>query len=83
MKLETARQILDAALAHARAHAFKPIAIAVLDARGAVRAFVAEDGTSLHRGDVAIGKAYGAIALGIPSRAIGKRAEAQAYFVAA
>lgn len=83
MKLETARQILDAAQAKARALSLKPLAIAVLDARGAVRAFIAEDGASLHRGDVAIGKAYGAIALGIPSRAIGERAEQQAYFVAA
>ncbi len=83
MHLSTARTILDAAQAHARAHDFKPLAIAVLDPRGAVRAFIAEDGASLHRGDVAIGKAYGAIALGIPSRSIGKRAEQQAYFVAA
>lgn len=83
MKLAIARTILDAAQAKARAHNMKPLAIAVLDPRGAVRAFIAEDGTSLHRGDVAIGKAYGAISLGIPSRSIGERAEKQAYFVAA
>ena len=68
MKLETARIILQAAQDKARAENMKPLAIAVLDTRGAVRAFIAEDGTSLHRGDVAIGKAYGAISLGIPSR---------------
>ena len=83
MHLETARTILQAAQDKARAENMKPLAIAVLDARGAVRAFIAEDGTSLHRGDVAIGKAYGAISLGIPSRSIGERAEKQAYFVAA
>ena len=83
MKLETARIILQAAQDKARAENMKPLAIAVLDTRGAVRAFIAEDGTSLHRGDVAIGKAYGAISLGIPSRSIGERAEKQAYFVAA
>lgn len=83
MHLETARTILQAAQDKARAENMKPLAIAVLDPRGAVRAFIAEDGTSLHRGDVAIGKAYGAIALGIPSRSIGERAEKQAYFVAA
>ncbi len=83
MKLATARTILDAAQAKARSENMKPLAIAVLDPRGAVRAFIAEDGTSLHRGDVAIGKAYGAISLGIPSRSIGERAEKQAYFVAA
>lgn len=83
MHLETARTILQAAQDKARAENMKPLAIAILDNRGAVRAFIAEDGTSLHRGDVAIGKAYGAIALGIPSRSIGERAEKQAYFVAA
>ncbi|MCH9807420.1 MAG: heme-binding protein [Alphaproteobacteria bacterium] len=83
MKLDTARTIVDAAQKKAREMGLKPLAITVLDARGAVRAFIAEDGTSLHRGDVAIGKAYGAISLGIPSRAIGERAEKQAYFVAA
>ncbi len=48
-----------------------------------VRALATEDGTSLHRPDIAIGKAYGAIALGVSSRALGERAEAQAYFIAA
>lgn len=83
MKLEVAETILGAARRHARAQGLKPLAIAVLDARGAVRALVAEDGASLHRADVAIGKAYGSIATGVPSRALGQRAESQAYFVAA
>jgi len=83
MQLETAEKILQAARAHARARHMKPLAIAVLDARGVVRAMIAEDGTSLHRPDVAIGKAYGSIAMGVPSRALGERAETQAYFVAA
>jgi uncharacterized protein GlcG (DUF336 family) len=83
MKLEIARTILDAAQKKARELGLKPVAVSVLDHRGAVRAFIAEDGTSLHRGDIATGKAYGAISLGIPSRSIGNRAEQQAYFVAA
>jgi len=83
MKLETARRIVDEAQRLARAEGMKPLAIAVLDARGAVRAMIAEDGTSLHRADVAIGKAYGGIALGMSSRAIWQRAEKQPYFVAA
>ncbi len=83
MKLDTARTILDAAYAKARENEMKPLAIAVLDSRGAVRAMIAEDGTSLHRADVAIGKAYGAIAMGLPSRLLGERAEKQAYFIAA
>jgi uncharacterized protein GlcG (DUF336 family) len=59
----------------------KPIAVAVLDERGCLRAFAAQDGTSLLRGDVAQGKAYGALALGMGSRAIFKRAQEQGFFV--
>ena len=44
---------------------------------------VAEDGTSLKRTEIAHGKAHGALALGMGSRAIAKRAAKQDYFVAA
>lgn len=81
MTLSIARRMVDEALAKARERALKPLAVAVLDVRGCLVAFAAEDGTSLLRGDVARGKAYGALALGMGSRAIFKRAQEQAYFV--
>jgi uncharacterized protein GlcG (DUF336 family) len=83
LDLGTARKMLDTALAHAVAHNFKPMAIAVLDARGALKAFVAQDGTSLKRGEIAIGKAHGALAMGLGTRALMKRAETQPYFITA
>ena len=83
MKLEMAQKIVAAALAAARAQNFKPLAVAVLDARGAVKAFAAEDGTSLKRAEIATGKAHGAIAMGLGSRAIGKMAAERPHFVAA
>lgn len=83
LDLWTAKKTLDAALAHAVAHNFKPMAIAVLDARGALKAFVAQDGTSLKRGEIAICKAHGALAMGLGTRALMKRAETQPYFIAA
>ncbi|MEO1399092.1 MAG: heme-binding protein [Pseudomonadota bacterium] len=83
MQLEIAEKILAASRAKAREMGLKPLAITVLDARGALRTMIAEDGASLHRADVAIGKAYGAISMGVSSRALGERAEKQAYFVAA
>ena len=83
LDLETAQKILDTALAHAVAHKFKPMAIAVLDARGAMKAFVAQDGTSLKRAEIAVGKAHGALAMGMGTRALVKRAETQPYFIAA
>ena len=79
--LDIARTILDAALAKSVELKLKPLAIAVLDPRGCMVAFAAQDGTSLLRGEVARGKAYGALALGIGSRAIFKRAQEQAFFV--
>jgi len=83
MNLADAQKILAAALAFAEAQKFKPMAVGVLDARGALVAFAAQDGTSLKRGEIALGKANGALALGMGSRALMKRAETQAYFIAA
>jgi uncharacterized protein GlcG (DUF336 family) len=83
LTLAAARTILDAAQAEARAKGMKPLAIAVLDARGSLKAFLAEDGTPLKRGEVAIGKAHGAVSLGVSSRALGKMAAERPHFVAA
>ncbi len=81
LSLDTARQIIDNAVAKSAELKLKPLAIAVLDVRGCIKAMMAQDGTSLLRTDVAHGKAYGALALGMGSRAIFKRAQDQAYFV--
>ncbi len=51
--LDAARRIVDAALAKAAALALKPLAVAVLDARGCLKAFAAQDGTSLLRAEIA------------------------------
>ncbi len=83
LDLKTAQTLVAAALQHAREFRMKPLVVVVLDARGAVKAAAAEDGTSLKRFEIAHGKAYGALSLGIGSRSIGKRAQDQAYFVAA
>src|ERR1700712_5948666 len=83
LSLDIARKILDAALAKAIEKKLKPMAITVLDARGTVKAALAQDGTSLMRNEIAFGKAYGALSLGMGSRAIFKRANEQPYFIAA
>ena len=46
-------------------------------------AYGAEDGTALRRADIAIGKAYGALSMGVGSRTLGKRAEERPHFIAA
>ena len=83
LTLSQAQTIVEAALADARRMSLKPMVVAVLDARGATKALAAEDGTSLKRAEIAHGKAHGALALGMGSRSIAKRAVEQAYFVAA
>jgi uncharacterized protein GlcG (DUF336 family) len=81
LSLETVQKIIDRALAEGTARKLKPLAVAVLDPRGAMKAFAAQDGTSLMRGEIAHGKAYGALALGMGSRALFKRAGEQPYFI--
>ncbi len=83
LTLDAARRIIDTALAAARKEAMKPLAVAVVDARGALVAFAAEDGSSLKRETVARGKADGAIGLGVSSRVIAKMAVERPHFVAA
>ena len=81
LTLDVARKILDTALAKGVEKKLKPLVVAVLDARGCVKVSAAQDGTSLLRGEIAHGKAYGALALGMGSRALFQRAQEQAYFI--
>jgi uncharacterized protein GlcG (DUF336 family) len=83
LSLDHARTILDVALKTGAEKQLKPLAVVVLDARGALKAFAAQDGTSLKRGEIARGKADGALAMGIGSRAVTKMAAERPAFVAA
>ena len=79
--LKTARTIIAAALKAAADQGFKPLTVAVLDAGGALIALERSDGSSRMRPEIAMGKANGAIALGMGSRSIFKRAEQQPFFI--
>ena len=81
LTLDVARKILDTALAKGVEKKLKPLVVTVLDARGCVKISAAQDGTSLLRSEIAHGKAYGALAMGMGSRALFQRAQEQAYFV--
>jgi uncharacterized protein GlcG (DUF336 family) len=81
LTLDVARKILDAALAKAVEKKLKPLCITILDARGVTKMTAAQDGTSLMREEIANGKAYGALAMGMGSRALFQRAQEQAYFI--
>jgi uncharacterized protein GlcG (DUF336 family) len=79
--LKQAQAIIEGALAHARAAQLMPLLVLVLDARAVPKALAAEDETSRGRYDIAHGKANGALAMGVGSRALGKRAESQPGFM--
>lgn len=83
LTLDTARSIVAGARAAGAEHGFKPLTVVVLDAGGHVVAVEREDGSSTKRFEIAFGKAHGAIALGLGSRALMARAEQQPYFIAA
>ncbi|WP_366656051.1 heme-binding protein [Fodinicurvata sp. EGI_FJ10296] len=83
LSLDQARTIVSRALAHGRELKLKPLSVIMLDSRGALKAAESEDGVSLKRAEIAHGKAYGALALGMGSRALDKRAQDQAYFMSA
>lgn len=83
MRLDVARQLIAEARAAGARRELKPLAVVALDAGGQIRAFEREDGTSNARFEIAFGKANGALALGLGSRALMARAEQQPYFIAA
>lgn len=83
LTLEAAQAIVTAALKQGRANNLKPLAIVVLDARGAPKAFAAEDKTSLKRYEIAHGKAYACLALGQGSRTVNKNVMERPHFGAA
>jgi uncharacterized protein GlcG (DUF336 family) len=81
LTLDVARKILDTALAKGVEKKLKPLVVTVLDVRGCVKISAAQDGTSLLRSEIAHGKAYGALAMGMGSRALFQRAQEQTYFI--
>lgn len=83
LTLAAARTLLDAAFAEAAQRKLKPLSIVVLDARGAIQAAMTQDGASLMRWRIAMGKAQAALGMGVGSRAIGAMAVERPHFVGA
>lgn len=83
LSLDEAKTIIAKAFDKAAELGLKPLAVTVLDTGGHIKAIERQDGASFHRPEVGLGKAYGALTLGLGSRAIFNRAEQQAYFVTA
>ena len=81
--LETAQAMITSILADARAKNMPPMTVVVVDAAGDMVALAREDGASTLRPKIAHGKANGAIAMGLGSRALFERAKQQPYFIEA
>lgn len=82
LTLEQAVTIAEATLASGRAAGYKPLTVAVLDAGGNVKVLHRDDGSDILRPDIAIGKAWGALGMGMSSRALGDLAAERPQFAA-
>lgn len=80
--LAQAQSIITNTLAYGAAAKMKPLGIVVLDARGSVKAASIADGSSLARFDIARGKAKGALAFNVGTRALEKTAKDRPHFFA-
>src|ERR1700751_1715924 len=83
LTLSQASTILDVALKTGRDANFAPLSVAVLDAGGHLVAFKREDKSGILRFDIAFGKAWGALGMGLGSRTLAGRAPNRPAFSAA
>ena len=83
LTLEKANIICARAIAHARENKIRPLCIAVLDDGGNLKALHRDDGASLLRPTIAVGKAWGAIGMGESSRHLGNRLKEMPAFLGA
>ena len=73
LSLAQAAAILDECLAVRQKEGLLPLAVAVLDAGGQLVAFKREDGCGVLRYDIAFGKAWAALGMGMSTRLIRDR----------
>lgn len=83
LPLAKANLIIGKALQLGRDANLLPLTVVVLDAGGKMVAMQCEDGSGLIRFEVAFGKAYGALGMGISSRLIRDRLKERPTFQAA
>jgi uncharacterized protein GlcG (DUF336 family) len=79
--LAQASTIVDVALKKGRELNLKPLVVAVLDAGGHLVAYKREDKSPILRFQIATGKAYGALGMGMGSRGLFERSQKNPIFV--
>jgi len=75
LTLNQANYIIEAALKRSNEQGYKPMAVVVLDEAGHVKSSQRQDGASMFRIEVATGKAWGAVGMGVASRVLAERAK--------
>jgi len=83
LTLSAANCIADKALEKGRELKFSPLTVVVLDAGGQIKVVKRDDGSSLLRFEIAMGKAWGTLGMGFGGREIARRAVKQAGFYSA
>ena len=83
LTLDQATIIADRALAEGRALRLQPLTVAVLDSGGQLKLLKREDGSSLLRPEIAVGKAWGVLGMGFGGRELARRAAAAPLFMQA
>ena len=81
LSFEEAITIIEATFAAAKKCKCRPMSAIVLDAGGRVKAFQKQDGASMLRFEICYGKAYGALALGRPSKLVLQKARKKPLFM--
>jgi uncharacterized protein GlcG (DUF336 family) len=81
LTLDTAVAIARAVVDRGREASMKPLTVALLDSGGHIKVLLRDDGASLLREKIAVAKAYGALGMGIPSRALAEMADQRPLFV--
>ena len=79
--LSQADKIIDAIIARARELNCRPISVVVVEPGAIVKAFKKEDGSAMMRFEMAMGKAYAALALGRSSSLVRVRTEQKPLFM--
>jgi uncharacterized protein GlcG (DUF336 family) len=78
--VDVASRIVDGVLAEGRSRGFAPLTAVVLDVGGQIKVLKRDDGASLLRPEIAVGKAWGALSLGFGGRELARRVEKMPAF---
>ncbi len=75
LTLSQANQIIAAAFAKSKELGFKPMGVVVIDDAGHIKSAQREDNATMFRIDIATGKAFAAVGMGVSSRVLFERAK--------